>query len=816
LTFRLDFAAALTYDLFDAMRGAAALTTEYLVGFSENHAAQGRRIAMARWVGVLLAVVEAFSATPSLIGSPVVPGAIAALIAAYNIPATLAGRRRFPGSDRIVVLACAADVLLCSVWVFLGSNDPKDSSLIIYLPVLVECAVLARWRGVVPACAAAVVSITASFIVGALTFHHAAGIGDLCFRVFAAVLITVFAGGFASEHHRQALQLAQRVRESSDRRHRAHEITLLEETAKVLASSRTLDGVYQAVARSAALIATAPGTTELQATILLREGNDLVAVGEHAVDPQVGVRHALEPDTLMWEVMEQRVQRCGATHSVAVSARNGRSSGRVQLRQSVLTPMVAEGAAIGILAVWSPDAVEFTAEQLRLCTAMAQLAELGILNARQHRALQDNAATDPLTGSRNRRAFEAGLDALPRVPFVVMAIDVDNLKPINDEYGHEAGDLVLRTAAQVITEIARSGDIIARVGGDEFAVVLLALAPAEAMAVGERMRAAMHGASIPRGRVRISVGIAIGEAGGDAHEVWREADAALLQAKREGGDRVAHAPGSLTHIFEPSRLTVTIEAVIADRAVDIHFQPIVSLETGDITAYEALARPNGWTGESVEPIFRAAHHLGLARDLDWACRRAAVASLWKLPADALMFVNVTATALLDPVHDVDQMLLLLTTIGAEPGRLVLELTERETIGDLGRLRHVLAAYREHGFQIALDDVGEGHSTLEVLAAAVPEYIKIAPSLAIGESRGARAAIAAAVAFASTTGTAVIAEGVESGEMAAQLRDLGVRYGQGYWLARPLATIEDIAVRRVPVPPLHHIERTGRAIQRRTA
>src|ERR1035437_7654585 len=173
------------------------------------------------------------------------------------------------------------------------------------------------------------------------------------------------------------------------------------------------------------------------------------------------------------------------------------------------------------------------------------------------------SSTPASTAPRRRGAAGGGAGggaaAAPLgVLFVVMAIDVDNLKPVNDEYGHEAGDLVLRTAAQVITEIARSGDIIARVGGDEFAVVLLALAPAEAMAVGERMRAAMHGASIPRGRVRISVGIAIGEAGGDAHEVWREADAALLQAKREGGDRVALPPGSLTHIFEPSRLTATI------------------------------------------------------------------------------------------------------------------------------------------------------------------------------------------------------------------------------------------------------------------
>lgn len=784
------------------------MTTERLAGSPEGDEAHGRRIALARWIAVALAIVEAFTASPRIIGSPVLPCALAGALALYNVPATLAGRRRFVGAARVVFLACAADVIVCSIWVFLGSNDPRDRSFILYLPVLVECAVLARWRGVLVACATALLSIVGAVVFGAVRFHFALGVGDLSFRLATVVLITVFAGGFSAENHRQSLLLASRLRENSDRRHNAHEISLLEETTKVLASSRTPDGVYAAIVRSAAHIVTLPGTAVRHASVLVRAGSDLVSVAECGEFDAgtVGTRYSLAGDPAMADVMQRRLQRSGPMHSRAVTPLGGRSC--IQLSQAVLTPIVVEDEAVGVLVVSSPDGVEFTPEQMRLCTAVAQLAELGIINARQNAALLANAATDPLTGSRNRRAFEASLDALPRVPFAIMAIDVDNLKPVNDEYGHEAGDLVLKTAAEVISGIARSGDIVARVGGDEFAVVLLALEPDEARAVGERMCAAIHGASIPRGRVRISIGVAAGLAGADAPEVWREADGALLQAKRDGGDRVADAPGTLTQMFEPARLTATIEAVIAERAVDVVFQPVVSLETGNIIGHESLARPFGWGGESVEPLFRAAHHLGMGRDLDWACRRAAVAALWKLPDDALLFVNVSASALLDPVHDVDQMLLLLTTIGADPSRLVLELTERETISDLGRLRKVLAAYREHGFQIALDDVGEGHSTLEVLAAAVPEYIKIARSLAIAEHRGARAAIEAAVAFARTTRTAVIAEGVESGEMAARLRDLGVAYGQGYWLSRPLSDVSELGVRRVPVPPMLRLADSG--------
>jgi diguanylate cyclase len=413
---------------------------------------------------------------------------------------------------------------------------------------------------------------------------------------------------------------------------------------------------------------------------------------------------------------------------------------------------------------------------------------------RRRLALIDHATTDPLTGTRNRRALTAALGSLPRVPFAVVAIDVDKLKPINDEYGHQAGDMVLRTVARVVSEIARSGDIIARVGGDEFAVVLLALDAGEAMAVGERMRAAMHGASIPRGRVRVSVGVAVGAPGANALTVWHEADAALLEAKRTGGDRVADTPGLNVQLAQPPRITAIIERIIDTRAVDIVFQPVVSLRGGEIAGYEALARPQGWTQESVEPLFRASHHLGLARDLDWVCRRAALDSLSRLPPRSVIFLNVTVAAFLDPLHEVDQMLLVLAAARVEPAQVVLELTERERIGDLGRLRHVIASYREHGFRIALDDVGEGHSSLEVLTAAVPDFIKVARSMAMAETRGARAAIQAAVAFAAATRSAVVAEGIESAAMATTLLELGVTYGQGNWLAPPASDAGEIAVR----------------------
>jgi EAL domain-containing protein (putative c-di-GMP-specific phosphodiesterase class I) len=183
----------------------------------------------------------------------------------------------------------------------------------------------------------------------------------------------------------------------------------------------------------------------------------------------------------------------------------------------------------------------------------------------------------------------------------------------------------------------------------------------------------------------------------------------------------------------------------------------------------------------------------MIRDLDWLSRRAAMDSASGLPPGLPVFVNVSAAALLDPIHGVDQMLLLLRWSGWPASDVVLEITERESIHDLARLRHVLAAYREHGFRIALDDVGDGHSTLEVLATALPEYIKVARSLTMStDSPGAVAAVQAAVAFARSTGTTVIAEGVETAEAARMMAALGVELGQGWFLAPPAPVAELIA------------------------
>ena len=172
---------------------------------------------------------------------------------------------------------------------------------------------------------------------------------------------------------------------------------------------------------------------------------------------------------------------------------------------------------------------------------------------------------------------------------------------------------------------------------------------------------------------------------------------------------------------------------------------------------------------------------------------------YQLPSGPALFINVGVAALLDPVHDVDQMMLLLRWAQRRPEQVVLEITERELVRDLRRFEEVLARYRAEGFRFALDDVGEGHSTFEVLAAAVPEFIKISARFAKpGRGLGPQSAIRAAVSFAEESGAEVIAEGLEHEQNIAVMRRLGVTLGQGYALAKPAARWKDVEVTGSPL------------------
>jgi diguanylate cyclase (GGDEF)-like protein len=504
-----------------------------------------------------------------------------------------------------------------------------------------------------------------------------------------------------------------------------------------------------------------------------------------------------------------RIMKTGRASTARLVAADGRAERGAQaaaigIRTAMGFPIRTNNGILGVLAVFReplgrPDRGVLDA-LLVACRHVGRFLERtrseGALK-KTAQELSDLAATDSLTGLKNRREFDRALRTIPRQPFAIVSIDVDSLKGMNDTHGHPAGDALLRMVGHTLGLIVRGWDVMARVGGDEFAALLPGVGVFGAALVAERMRIAMHALTLPTGPVRITVGWSAAPAGADPVSVWHAADECLYMAKRAGGDRVegcSYERSESIDIAERSYSDV-VTRILEGGALHTVFQPIVNLTDGAVMGFEALARPEGFAAmDSVEAVFEAARNGGQIRDLDWVCRRRAIDDARELPVEAVLFVNMSAAVLLDPVHSVDQLLLVLSAAQRSPETVVLEITEHERIRDYNALGRVLASYRAEGFRFALDDVGEGHSTLELLIASASEYLKLGRSLTMTSSRvGSRAAIDATLAFARISGAVLIAEGVENEFVADVMKATGIELGQGFGLGQPTlaADVEDV-------------------------
>ena len=430
---------------------------------------------------------------------------------------------------------------------------------------------------------------------------------------------------------------------------------------------------------------------------------------------------------------------------------------------------------------------------------------IGILSNRL-RQLDDLARIDPLTGLANRRWWDEEIRReLARAErdgstTCVAILDLDHFKAYNDMRGHQEGDQLLTRVGASWLAAVRDSDFIARYGGEEFAIILRGCGLADALPVVERVRTAMGEG------MTCSAGLAQWDRVETADSLVRRADAALYRAKAAGRDRMkVSLPEEIERhrAAEDADWPEVIRRLLDDRSVVAAYQPVVRIRDRAIVAYEALARPDrNKVDISVEKMFSSAQRIGLGRDLDWLCRRAAIAGAAWMPRGMPLFVNCNLSGLIDPVHRVDQMLLVVEALGRQPTEVVLEITERELFGDLRRLREVVNSYRSCGFRFAVDDVGEGHSTLEVLSVTEPEFVKVARSLVVESvNRGPRGAIRAVVAFAAEVGSHVIAEGIENAAAAERMASLGVGFGQGWHYGRPQIPPVPVAAQAPPAPVL---------------
>ncbi len=409
--------------------------------------------------------------------------------------------------------------------------------------------------------------------------------------------------------------------------------------------------------------------------------------------------------------------------------------------------------------------------------------------------LGDLAMHDALTGLANRRAFEEELSAAVAAGApTVLLLDLNGFKAVNDRYGHAVGDQLLAVIARRIAAEVPPGSIAARMGGDEFAVLLPSVsAPAEDLAV--QLRSAIHRPVHAGGQdllVGASIGIAgaTGAAAGDPVETLRRADVAMYAAKADGGRHRAYAADLDDAAGEEARLGADLRAALDRGEFHLVYQPIVELPEGRVTAVESLLRWEHPERGFVSPaaFIPVAERNGTIVELgEWVLRTACrqYAEWWRQGvAPERIGVNVSARQLADPAFP-GVVAAVLADTGIHPARLVVEVTETAVFGGGVAVRAV-RELSDMGVSIALDDFGTGHSSLGLLQTLPVRVLKVDRSFVENVTMAGRHAVIATslIQVANGLGLVAVAEGVETAEQAAELYRLGYRRAQGYHFGRP--------------------------------
>jgi diguanylate cyclase (GGDEF)-like protein len=410
---------------------------------------------------------------------------------------------------------------------------------------------------------------------------------------------------------------------------------------------------------------------------------------------------------------------------------------------------------------------------------------------------------DALTGLGNQRGFGEEMDRLMvawernRVPFAVLVLDIDDLRITNARAGHTAGDEVMRTLGRHVKAMLRFSDRAFRVGGDEVAVLLPHTDAAGAVQLGQRLLSKVRAGTGGEPGLAFSAGAAAfpGPAQ-DRDQLMDQANAALAWGKAHGRASVlAYDPA--THAAQTDAELVAqaaaVAQVIAERTLRAVFQPIVDMQTGDVVGYEGLTRPTpGALFTNPGQLFEAAERVGRTVELDAACFETIAQGARAIPSDRVVTINLSPRTMEAADFSVSNVLEVLRSHDLDPGRVVLELTERESVLDLDRLRDNLAELQRAGVRIAADDVGAGNAGLRLLSQFRFDIVKVDLGLVQegANNEASQAVLRSLRDLAQRWGAFVIAEGIETPTQLKVVRELGLSAGQGYLIGRP-GTIVDL-------------------------
>ena len=476
------------------------------------------------------------------------------------------------------------------------------------------------------------------------------------------------------------------------------------------------------------------------------------------------------------------------------------------LRSQVALPLVVGGEARGLVFLYSRVPGFFDAEELRLLEELAGDISFGLDHIEKEREVHHLAYYDTLTGLPNRRLFQETLATLVEARrgvggmLAVVVLDLRGFHVVNDNLGRHAGDALLRQAGTRVRSRLAAGDILGRIGGDQFGLILAEIPQAAAVGtILERIFAALREPFQVDGEtvhLSFKAGVSVFPSdGGGADALLTNAEAALKRAKVSAETCRFYAPDLNAAIANRVALVSALERALEEREFTLLYQPKVDFRTGKAPSLEALLYWNEPQGTVVPPgrFIPVLEDTGLILEVGaWVARQAAedLKALRSRGREARIAVNVSPLQF----RQKDFPAYLAAAIGPEAaGGLDIEITESVMMEDIESCIEILWQVRRMGLGVALDDFGTGYSSLSYIARLPATDLKIDKSFVrdLESSPARQPIVSAVVSLAHALGMSVVAEGVETEEQALLLRELGCDLAQGYLYSRPapLARVE---------------------------